>query len=71
VRQSGPIKITLVVDENLRFINEASKGVGVHDAIAVALKLAPHFRRRLGIDTTSRVRIMGGPRRESAAARLR
>jgi hypothetical protein len=43
VRQSCSVEITLVVDEDLRLVDQPTKGIGVHDAIAITLKLTTHF----------------------------
>jgi hypothetical protein len=68
VRQSRSVEVAFVVDEDLRLINQSTKSVGVHDAIAVALKFTSHFRRGLWIEPTARARIVSRPRREYASA---
>ena len=40
VRQAGAVQVALVVDEHLGLVDQAPEGVGVDDAVAVALELA-------------------------------
>ena len=40
MRQTRTVQIALVIHEDLRFVNQATKGCAMNNAIAVALKLA-------------------------------
>ena len=44
---SSAIKIALVIDEDLRLVDQASKGIRMDDAITIALELTTQVRRRL------------------------
>ena len=60
VRDTGAIQVTLVIDENLGLVGQAPKGIGMDDAIAVALERAAILRRRLGVAAAARACIVRG-----------
>jgi hypothetical protein len=51
VRESRAKQVAFVVQKNLRFVNQPPKRRAVHDAVAVALKLAARGCRRLQVAT--------------------
>jgi hypothetical protein len=53
VRQTRAKKISLMIDENLRFVFKATKRRRVDDAVAVALKLAAQRWPILGMATAT------------------
>src|SRR5690606_33414254 len=65
VREPRAVMIALVVDEDLRLVDQAAESRRVDDAVAVALKLAAVARRWLGHEAAARagrVRGVGGER---------
>ncbi len=54
VRQPRAVQVTLMVDEYLRLVDQASKRRRMHDAIAIALELAAVSRRRLLVTPAAR-----------------
>ena len=53
-------QVTLVIDEHLGLVGQPAEGIGMNDAIAVALKLAAVLRRWFGITAAARVCIVRG-----------
>ena len=49
MRQARAEQIALVVDENLRLVNQAPKRRRMHDSVPVTLKLIAQWVRRLGV----------------------
>ena len=47
MRQPSAIQIAFVIDEYLGLVDQATKGSGMNDAIAIALELAAQMRRVL------------------------
>jgi hypothetical protein len=68
VRQRRAVQVAFVIDEDLGLVDQAAKGVGMDDAIAVALKLAAEFRLRLRKAPAARLLLVSGVRREAIAA---
>ena len=60
--------VALVVDEDLRLVLQPPKGVGVDDAVAVALERRAERIVRLGVDAPARGRRIGGIGRAPALA---
>src|SRR6185437_12502737 len=67
VGDSGSIQVALVVDEDLRLVDQPAEGVRVNDSITIALELGPVRRLRLGIPAAARLLVAGGVRRQSVA----
>ena len=55
-----PEQVTFVVDEHLSLVGQPAEGIGVNDAIAVALEFATVLRRRLVVATPAAARIIRG-----------
>ena len=62
VRHPRAVQIAFVIDEHLGLVGQAAKGIGMDDAIAVALEFAAILRRRLG-DSGGRATAGRAPRR--------
>ena len=54
VREAGAVVVAFVEDEDLGFVNEATKGGGVEYAVAVALKRAASGARTFGMGASAR-----------------
>ena len=63
VGEPGDVVVSERGDEDLRLVLEASKGLGVEYAVAVALKLGAHRRGRLGNFAATAGRCPHGVRR--------
>jgi hypothetical protein len=55
VGQAGAVIIALIIEEDLSLIFQASKGCGMQDAIAVALKCGAVFRLFFGMYSAAAV----------------
>ena len=62
MRQPRAIEIAFVIDEHLRLVDQPAKGIGMHDAVAVALVFGAVLRRRFGIATAAGLMVQGGIR---------
>jgi hypothetical protein len=60
------VQITLVVDEDLGFVDQSTKRGGMHDAIAIALIFGSIFRAGLSMAAPPGMLGMGGIRRKRA-----
>ena len=67
--QPSPVKISLVVDENLGFVHQPAERRGMDDPVAIALVFRAVRRRRFGVAPASRLFVAGGVRGEFTHAR--
>jgi len=71
VGDARAVKVTLVVHEHLRFVDQAPEGIGVDDAVAIALILAAEVGLRLRMTAPAGLLLARGVGSESLARRVR
>ncbi len=64
MREPRAVHVAFVVDEDLRLVDQATEGVRMDDAVAVALELAAPVRGRLRVTPAAGAPLERGPGRE-------
>ena len=71
MRETRAEQVALVIQENLRLVDQPPEGRGMHDAVAVALVVGARGRHGLGVAAPTRARRVAGVGRQGIHGQIR